>query len=1333
MKKLISLLILSVCVLVFAAGPPPTVSISGSNIWKTNSATGASTTTSTTVGIGTTVPLERFDVRGNSRATNHIDASNVRFWGAVGDGVTDNLAAFNAAVANAQDGGTIFVPEGDFGLSDTWYITKGISIKGIGLGSSIKPLAGFPANHDFIVISNRSNLSVTGIQTDMQRRGGNWLTLFGEIHQILVDGNMVQGVASNHWGIELRDTNSPIQGFCCSQINRNEFYDFDGGGIWGNKGGDTVSITKNTFQLVNSSSHIILWDSVNSSCCLSIADNNATGSGKFIEVNNATEFKIIRNQFEATVPVTNGPSTMIVVNGNGSTVGGTIANNNINCHLNCNTAILLYNIQDSSVVNNTITQPNLYYLNVDPPSARIHVEKGPTEGTLLDTGGGVEILIDDAGKIGIGTGVPGAALDVMGDARIGTNAGTWWHINAPGQPGRISLGSSGSFDNGIINAKGTGGFIGINYDSGTAGLVVYNGSATANAKLAGLGSQNSYIGVLGGMLGIGTNAPTSTLDVIGDAEIRGVARVGSTNGTWWEIGSPVGRISIGSTGPFDNGIINAKGTGGAIGINYDSGTAGLIVYNGSGSPNAKLAGLGSANSYIGALGGNLGIGMVSPDAKLDVTGDFHLSAEQTNTALAGTGSRLVEVDNLGHFSARLNTNTIGTGGGPFILEYNGGGTNTMLFENVRVVSTNESTGATLHIAGTNNAGNVASLEFKDALSNTTFTIAQQATALVPALNFQYGSTTIAQVAADGSVGVGLTNPGVALDIAGDLRATNIAAQGTITATNGFIIKSNTFPITSWAQLAPDGCITWKSNGVPYLICTNSLAGTASTNLWGGGGGGSQTPWTADEDAAGFSLSGVGNIIATNKVSVGATTLNHTNQFTVSTPYMTNAFGIQTNGDMYVHGYSYFEEQLQGPIDSAWKWRISKDGSIQLGGGTVAIGGPFATVYAQGEITFQNLSGSGSRFVVADDSGILRATIPTNAIPIANISTPGFIPTNGGTVSFTYSNNFAVDKTHSFIASNATASSLASFDAANQLTNAGISSDFAFTANKLLLSSTATNIANIATPGLIVTNGESQAITVSNTWAVDKTHSFIASNATASSLASFDAANQLTNAGIGPNFAFTGNTLVLSSTATNIANIATPGNILTNGESLTTTVSNTFAVDKTHGFIASNATASAIASFDGKNYLTNAMLDSSLALTANSLGLAIFPRMWAANSGNALLGANATYYFAPNGNGQTNLQTADVSGFTRNLVTRTTVLQNFYGMLTVAPGASRTTTFTVMTNGVASSITFGISASAVTGNDTVHTETIVAGVEVGIRIATVASAAAAKPSWALEGK
>jgi len=65
-------------------------------------------------------------------------------------------------------------------------------------------------------------------------------------------------------------------------------------------------------------------------------------------------------------------------------------------------------------------------------------------------------------------------------------------------------------------------------------------------------------------------------------------------------------------------------------------------------------------------------------------------------------------------------------------------------------------------------------------------------------------------------------------------------------------------------------------------------------------------------------------------------------------------------------------------------------------------------------------------------------------------------------------------------------------------------------NGKLIAATAISMGHIAQPGFIVTNGESQAITVSNAFRVDAAHALSLSNATASRVAMFSAANQVTN-------------------------------------------------------------------------------------------------------------------------------------------------------------------------------------------------------------------------------
>lgn len=60
---------------------------------------------------------------------------NVRDYGAVGNNSTDDTSAFNAAISAAGNGGTVFVPAGNFVITSTLVIPTGVSFVGAGKAS----------------------------------------------------------------------------------------------------------------------------------------------------------------------------------------------------------------------------------------------------------------------------------------------------------------------------------------------------------------------------------------------------------------------------------------------------------------------------------------------------------------------------------------------------------------------------------------------------------------------------------------------------------------------------------------------------------------------------------------------------------------------------------------------------------------------------------------------------------------------------------------------------------------------------------------------------------------------------------------------------------------------------------------------------------------------------------------------------------------------------------------------------------------------------------------------------------------------------------------------
>ena len=92
------------------------------------------------------------------------------------------------------------------------------------------------------------------------------------------------------------------------------------------------------------------------------------------------------------------------------------------------------------------------------------------------------------------------------------------------------------------------------------------------------------------------------------------------------------------------------------GFEFDgSGNLELPLQNSTGSENVRLRS--SGDTFFN--GGNVGVGTTTPGYKLDVTGTFHTTGQNTLGNLAGTGTRMVVASSTGV----LSTQTIPSGGG----------------------------------------------------------------------------------------------------------------------------------------------------------------------------------------------------------------------------------------------------------------------------------------------------------------------------------------------------------------------------------------------------------------------------------------------------------------------------------------------------------------------------------------------------------------------------------------------------------------------------------------------------------------------------------------------
>ena len=92
---------------------------------------------------------------------------NVRDYGALGNGVTDDTAAFTAALATVISEGTIYVPTGTYIVSSTVVIPANVTTRGEGLATTIKLKAA--SNTD--VISLAAGSALISLVVDQNRDG----------------------------------------------------------------------------------------------------------------------------------------------------------------------------------------------------------------------------------------------------------------------------------------------------------------------------------------------------------------------------------------------------------------------------------------------------------------------------------------------------------------------------------------------------------------------------------------------------------------------------------------------------------------------------------------------------------------------------------------------------------------------------------------------------------------------------------------------------------------------------------------------------------------------------------------------------------------------------------------------------------------------------------------------------------------------------------------------------------------------------------------------------------------------------------------------------------
>lgn len=289
---------------------------------------------------------------------------DVRSYGAVGNGSTNDRTAIQNAINAASNGGTIFFPEGDYFLegtgSELLLITKAVRILGSGKKSKLKIASTVPSTTDVIRISPTPYSSDPDAQWCI---GIDALTIepvsgtparhalhldITNAGQFISKFNLQNCFFAQLGGRAVYLTNpSNMDGFFTSIIQNNIFY----GGLSLLRAGDSLNIMYNTITGSNCAVDLAL---VPGAAQTVIGFNNITCTGGAVRITSGTQIKIIYNQIEQIGTHTGPDNACISIAGtSGNYVSQTeILNNNINAHYADAANCIYLNYSDNTRIDN---------------------------------------------------------------------------------------------------------------------------------------------------------------------------------------------------------------------------------------------------------------------------------------------------------------------------------------------------------------------------------------------------------------------------------------------------------------------------------------------------------------------------------------------------------------------------------------------------------------------------------------------------------------------------------------------------------------------------------------------------------------------------------------------------------------------------------------------------------------------------------------------------------------------------------------------------------------------------------------------------------------------